>query len=164
MTETALSNANKHVYRRFIELLNEQNFDALPEVVDVEKYHEICVGFTPGRVNFTDAIASLKKVLIGIPNLSVELEECIAQDTKVYARLQVRGKHSGKLFGIPATGNSYQVQMFDYVQIEDNKIVERIQQSDNLGQMLALFKGSAIKTSVAVGALLTVLTFALIVK
>ncbi len=47
MTETALSNTNKQVYRRFIELLNEQNFDALPEVVNVEKYHEVCVGFNP---------------------------------------------------------------------------------------------------------------------
>ena len=38
---------NKRVYARYIELLNAQDFDALPEVVDPERYKEICVGFTP---------------------------------------------------------------------------------------------------------------------
>lgn len=48
----------KRVYRRFVELLNAQDFDSLPEVADPEAYREICVGFTPGWVNLTDAISS----------------------------------------------------------------------------------------------------------
>ena len=42
---------DKRVYERFAEILNAQDFEGLPEVVDPERYREICVGFTPGRVN-----------------------------------------------------------------------------------------------------------------
>jgi hypothetical protein len=45
------SEENKRVYTRYIELLNAQHFAALPEVVDPERYREICVGFTPGWVD-----------------------------------------------------------------------------------------------------------------
>ena len=39
---------NKRVYERYIGLLNAQDFGSLDEVVDPERYREICVGFTPG--------------------------------------------------------------------------------------------------------------------
>ena len=42
---------NKRVYERYIGLLNAQDFGSLNEVVDPERYREICVGFTPGWVD-----------------------------------------------------------------------------------------------------------------
>jgi predicted ester cyclase len=149
---------NKQIYKRYIEILNTQNFDALPEVTNRDKYREICVGFTSGWVNMTDAITSLKKVLKGIPNLHAEIEDCIAEGDKVYARLKVTGTQKGNLFGIPATNNSYEAQMFDYAIIQDGKIIERIQQSDNLGQFITLFKGIFIK----IGILLVIVVVGLI--
>src|SRR5579859_7287702 len=94
---------NKKIYKRYIEILNAQDFEALSEVVDTRKYREICVGFTPGKVNLPDAIISLKKVLKGIPDLHVTIEDCIVEANKVYARLYVSGTQKGNLFGIPAT-------------------------------------------------------------
>ena len=87
---------NKRVYRRYIELLNAQDFDSLPEVVDPDRYKEICVGFTPGCVNLTDAITSLRQVLVGIPDLNAQIEDCVAEGDRVYARLTVRGTNSGR--------------------------------------------------------------------
>src|SRR5918998_1129200 len=49
------SEENKRVYARYIELLNAQDFAALPEVVDPGRYREICVGFTPGWVDRSEA-------------------------------------------------------------------------------------------------------------
>ena len=51
---------NKRVYARYTELLDAQGFASLPEVVDPERYREICVGFTPGWVDLPEAIASLE--------------------------------------------------------------------------------------------------------
>jgi hypothetical protein len=45
------SEENKRVYERYIGLLNAQDFGSLAEVVDPERYREICVGFTPGWVD-----------------------------------------------------------------------------------------------------------------
>ena len=155
---------NKRIYRRYIEILNTQDFGALPEVTDTERYKEICVGFTKGWVKMEEAIISLKKVLKGIPNLNAQIEEIISEDNKVYARLKVTGTQKGNLFGMPATNKSYEVQMFDYALIENGKIVERIQQSDNLGQFTALFKGILAKTGIALGIIIVGLITALILK
>jgi predicted ester cyclase len=107
-------------------LLNAQDFDSLSEVVDPEKYREICVGFTPGWVNLTDAVTSLERVLARIPDLNARIDDCVAEGDKVYARLTVTGTNSGRFYGIPATNSRYEVNMFDYATIEDGRIVERI--------------------------------------
>ena len=162
-TPTSQLDEQKTVYRRYIELLNAQDFTSLAEVVDPEKYREICVGFTPGWVNLPDAIVSLKKVLLGIPDLQAHIDDMASEDNKVYARLKVRGTQTGPLFGMPATNKHYEVQMFDYALIENGKIVERIQQSDNLGQFTTLFKGRFIALAVALLILIMGLVIGLVV-
>lgn len=143
----------KQSYTRFIEVLNAQQFDALPEVVDPERYREICVGFTPGWVNLPDAITALGKVVAGIPDLHARIDDCIAEDDKVYARLTVTGTNSGRFFGMPPTGGAFEVSMFDYARFEDGRIVERIQQSDTLSQMRQIYAGAAKKGAVIGGVL-----------
>ena len=145
---------NKRVYRRFIELLNAQDFDSLSEVADPEAYREVCVGFTPGWVNLTDAVTSLEQVLAGIPDLNATIDDLAAEDDRVYARLTVRGTNAGRFYGIPATNRSYEVNMFDYATIREGRIVERIQQSDTLSQMRQMYSGAAKKAAL-VSAVLT---------
>ena len=144
---------NKQVYKRYIELLNAQDMDSLSEVVNPEKYREICVGFTPGWMNLPEAVGSLEKVVAGIPDLYARIDDCVAEDDKVYARLTVTGTNSGNFFGIPATGGSYEVSMFDYARIEDGRIIERIQQSDTLSQMRQMYAGVAKKAAALGGVL-----------
>lgn len=163
-TPTGPLDAQKKVYRRYIELLNAQDFQALSEVVDPERYKEICVGFTPGWVNLPEAIVSLKKVLLGIPDLHAQIEDVVSEDNKVYARLRVSGTQQGSLFGMPATHKRYEVQMFDYALMENGKIVERIQQSDNLGQFITLFKRRFITLAIALLLLIMGLAIGLLVN
>ncbi|MDQ3567944.1 MAG: ester cyclase, partial [Actinomycetota bacterium] len=150
MKNEARVERNKHVYRRYIEILNAQDFDALPEVVDPARYREICVGFTPGWVNLPDAVASLRQVLTGIPDLNARIDDSVAEGDRVYARLTVRGTNTGRFYGIPATGGAYEVNMFDYATIEDGRIVERIQQSDTLSQMRQMYGGTAKKAGLLI--------------
>lgn len=143
---------NKRVYARYIELLNAQDFDALSEVVDPERYREICVGFTPGWVDLQEAVTSLERVVGGISDLNARIDDLAAEGDKVYARLTVTGTNSGRFFGAPPTGRSYKVNMFDYARIEDGRIVERVQQSDTLSQLRQMYAGAAKKAAAAVGA------------
>ena len=142
---------NKQVYARYIELLNAQEYGSLEEVVDPGRYREICVGFTPGWVDLPEAVTSLKQVVAGIPDLTAHIDDCVAEDDKVYARLTVTGTNAGSFYGIPATGRAYEVHMFDYARIEDGRIVERIQQSDTLSQLRQMYVGAAKKTAAAAG-------------
>ena len=146
------SEENKRVYARYIDLLNAQDFEALDEVVDPERYREICVGFTPGWVDLPEAVTSLQKVVGGIPDLNARIDDIAADGDKVYARLTVTGTNSGRFFGAPPTGRSYEVSMFDYARLEDGRIVERVQQSDTLSQLAQMYGGAAKKAAAAAGA------------
>ncbi len=146
---------NKKVYARYVELLNAQDFGALDEVVDPERYREICVGFTPGWVDLPKAVASLEKVVGAIPNLNARIDDMVCEGDRVYARLTVTGTNTGRFFGAPPTGRAYEVSMFDYARLEDGRIVERIQQSDTLSQLAQMYGGAASKAAIgAVGAAL----------
>lgn len=149
----------RRTYERFIELLNAQNCDALPEVVDPVRYREICVGFTPGWVDLPTAIASLEKVVVGIPDLHARIDDTAAEDGSVYARLTVTGTNTGRFFGIPPTRRAYEVSMFDYARIEDGRIVERVQQSDTLSQLGQMYAGAAVKAAVASSLLVVAFVF-----
>ena len=152
---------NKRVYTRYIGLLNAQDFASLPEVVDPVRYREICVGFTPGWVDLPEAVASLEKVVVGIPDLSARVDDLVCENDRVYARLTVTGTNIGRFFGAPPTGRSYEANMFDYARIEDGRIVERIQQSDTLSQLRQMYSGTAKKGAVVAGLLGAATLFAL---
>ena len=130
---------NAERYRAFIEALNRRDLDAAGDCVDRASYLENCVGFTPGEVGWEEAVRSLGKVWLGIPDLSVELEVVAADGDRVLAHGLARGTASGRLYGAPATNKSYEASFFDVVRFRDGVIVHRVQQADVLGQMRQLY-------------------------
>ena len=47
------------------------------------------------------------------------------------------GTATGRLYGAPVTKRSYQASYFDYVRVQDGRIVERVQQADILGRCVS---------------------------
>ena len=88
----------------------------------------------------------------GIPDLHARIETMTAEGNTVTARVTVIGTHRGSLFSAPATGRFFQVNGFDTVEIEEGKIVRRIQQADLAGQMGQLFGPWLKGLGVALGA------------
>lgn len=132
---------NKATYRRFIDVLNSKQFDALPDVVDPGTYREICVGATPGWVDYDAAVASVQQIVAFMDDVNVRIDDCVAEDDKVFARNTVTGTNTGSMMGMPPTNKSVSTYMFDYVKVKDNRIIERIQLGDNMGMMQQLFGG-----------------------
>ena len=133
--------SNKETYRRFVQLLNTKDFAALPEVVDEGAYREICVGAMPDWVGYDAAVASAQGILAGMPDMTIDIEDCVAEGDKVYARAFVTGTNTGSMMGMPATGKPFKIRMFDYVQVRDGRIVERVQMGDNMGMMQQIMGG-----------------------
>ncbi len=106
-----------------------------------DRYRENCVGFTKGFVDWTQAKASIQQVWKGLPDLRVELPHVTTNGDVVLAQGTVRGTATGRLYGAPPTKRSFEANFFDYVQVDDDRIVERIQQSDILGMMRTLRQG-----------------------
>lgn len=131
------------VYRGFLEALNRQDLDAVEHFVDVVRYQENCVGLTPGYVGWEVAKDSVRKVWKGLPDLKVELRSVSVDGDMALAQGTVRGTALGRLYGAPATKRSFEANFFDCVRVEGGRIVERVQQTDLLGQMRQLY-GRAI--------------------
>lgn len=65
--------------------------------------------------------------------------QILADGDVALAHGTVRGTATGRLYGAPATKRSFEASFFDYVRVEDGRIVERVQQADVLGQMHQLY-------------------------
>jgi predicted ester cyclase len=127
------------VYKRFLDALNRQDLEAATRCVHVERYREDCVAYTKGFVDWEGAKASIVTIWKALPGLQVDLHELAEGPDYALARGTVRGRAEGRLYGAPATKRSFAASFFDYVKVEDGLIVERVQQSDVLGQMRQLY-------------------------
>ena len=127
------------VYTGFIDAVNRQDLQEAARFVDPARYRENCVGFTRGFVDWEEAQKSVRQVWKGLPDLRVELDQVLASGDVALAHGTVRGTATGRLYGAPATKRSFEASFFDYVRVEDGRIVERVQQADVLGQMRQLY-------------------------
>jgi predicted ester cyclase len=127
------------VYAGFIDAVNRYDLEAAARFVDADRYRENCVGFTRGFVDWEEAKKSVRQVWKGLPDLRVELDQVHASGDVALAHGTVRGTATGRLYGAPATKRSFQASFFDYVRIEDGRIIERVQQADVLAQMRQLY-------------------------
>ena len=127
------------VYRGFIDAVNRQDLQEAARFVDAARYRENCVGFTHGFVDWQEAQKSVRQVWKGLPDLRVELDQILASGDVALAHGTVRGTATGRLYGAPATKRSFQASFFDYVRVDDGRIIERVQQADVLAQMRQLY-------------------------
>ena len=93
---------NKAIVRRYQEIYNSNNVDALNEVVAKDLHTpRIMSGMPPG-------LEGAKQIhmgtLLGMPDWHTQIEELIAEGDKVVARITMTGTHTGDFFGFPATG------------------------------------------------------------
>jgi predicted ester cyclase len=127
------------VYRGFVDAVNRQDLQAAEGFVDAARYRENCVGFTRGFVDWEKAKESVRQVWKGLPDLSVELAQIIADGDVALAHGTVRGTATGRLYSAPATKRAFEASFFDYVKVDNGRIIERVQQTDVLGQMRQLY-------------------------
>ena len=127
------------VYKGFIDAVNRQDLEAAAQFVDAARYRENCVGFTHGFVDWQEARKSVRQVWKGLPDLRVELDQVLASGDVALAHGTVRGTATGRLYGAPTTKRSFQASFFDYVRVDDGRIIERVQQADVLAQMRQLY-------------------------
>ena len=128
------SEHNKAIAQRFYDLVwNQGNMAVADEL------------FTPDTVDhasppgFPSGIAGVKQVFGmyrgAFPDLTITIEDMIADGDKVVARWTSRGTHRGDLMGIPPTGKQVTITGIDILRFEGDKIAEHWANFDMLGMM-----------------------------
>jgi steroid delta-isomerase-like uncharacterized protein len=129
--------ANKDLVRRYQEAHNTNNLDALEAIVAADLItHSQMSGLPPGL----EGGKMVHQMTVGaIPDFRAEIEDLIASEDKVVARLTFRGTHTGGEFmGIPPSGRSFAFSAISIFRIADGKIVEHWGEEDALGWLQQL--------------------------
>jgi steroid delta-isomerase-like uncharacterized protein len=124
----------KATARRFFqEVVNEGRVDVIEEMT-TESFveHETMPGAPEGRAAVSWFVTSFRDA---VPDLRAEIEDLIAEGDKLAVRSTWSGTHEGELFGMPATGKRFTMNVIDIVRFDGEKAAEHWGVSDVAGMM-----------------------------
>jgi steroid delta-isomerase-like uncharacterized protein len=121
-----MSEANKALVRRwFDEVWNQGRSEVIDELFDE---YGIAHGLSDDPANPIrgprDYRPFYEVFRQAFPNMTVDIEDMVAEGDKVAARCSVRGKHEGDFMGKAATQAPVEITGIAMVRIENGKIVE----------------------------------------
>jgi steroid delta-isomerase-like uncharacterized protein len=130
-TQEMSAEHNKAIARRVYEIVTTGDFGRAEEIVDQDAPdNELLPDDPPAKLidtfkeTFTEARA-------GFPDLSITVEDVMAEGDRVAARVVMRGTHRGEFQGISPTGKRVEVRAMDMFRISDGKIVEHWGHADD---------------------------------
>lgn len=120
---------NKRVVARFVDVCQNQHDLGFAD----EIFHPDFVNhYAPegeripedGRRPAAGFQAFFGRLLAGLPDATVEINEQVAERDLVATRKTLRGTHRGELLGLPPTGNVVELEFIDIFRVKDDRLVE----------------------------------------
>ncbi|MCI0550562.1 MAG: ester cyclase [Anaerolineae bacterium] len=127
---------NKNIVRRYQEIYNSNNLDALDEVVAFDVFMPKIMPNMPSGLEGAKQVH--QTTLLGMPDFRTEIQDLFAEGDKVVARVLMMGTHTGNFYGIPATGKRVEFTGMYIVLIENGKIVKHWGEEDSLSLLKQL--------------------------
>jgi len=126
--------ANKALIRR----LFEEGFHSGKLVVVDEVFHPNFVDrSTPEQPPGTEGVKDyISMVRTGFPDISITIEDLVAEEEKVVVRTTWRGTHLGEYEGIAPTGKQVTRSMIQIFHVKDGKLLEEWSEGESLRQQI----------------------------
>ena len=106
----------------YYELWNQWRFDLTDRCLSQSVKFHGSVGIS---VEGVDGFRSYMRLIqSAFPDFHNTIEELVAEDDRVVARLTYRGTHGGEIFGVKATGRNIQYDGLALFRISDGKVAE----------------------------------------
>jgi steroid delta-isomerase-like uncharacterized protein len=122
---------NKAIVRRVYEIVSTGDFERAAEIVDqAAPDNELLPHDPPAKLidTFKETFSEARE---GFPDLSITIEDVMAEGDRVAARVVMRGTHRGEFQGITPTGKRVEVRAIDMFRISNGKIVEHWGHADD---------------------------------
>jgi steroid delta-isomerase-like uncharacterized protein len=128
---------NVDLIRRFHRALLEERDPAVVDEFFAEGFvsHNNPPGFPPGREGVKRFFTTFRDAF---PDVTVEIDELLADGDMVAIATTFTGSHEGELMGMPATGRRVSVTGIDIVRIAAGRIAEHRGLTDVVGLMRQL--------------------------
>lgn len=126
-----MTEENKAIAKRVYEIVSTGDFERAAEIVDQDAPdNELLPHDPPAKLidTFKETFAEARE---GFPDLSVTVEDVMAEGDRVAARVTMRGTHRGEFQGIAPTGKHVEVKAMDMFRISNGKIVEHWGHADD---------------------------------
>ena len=130
--------ANKELVRRFGEVTNAADWEALAEIVaDDFRRHSVATEGPP--VTSREQFIQLPETfLVAMPDQRVTVQQMIAEGDRVAALATYSGTHTGPMGDIPATGRAVGIPFLSIFRIEAGQIAELWVEWDNVAMLKQL--------------------------
>ena len=127
------TDANKRVVERFIhEVLAAGRVEAIDELVAPDFVSHTWDMTDAGRDKLRDTTPQMHARL---SDVEMSIEDLVAEDGQVVARLTSSATPTGDFMGVPAAGKRYTIGEIHWFRLRDGKLVEHWHQIDGLGLM-----------------------------
>jgi predicted ester cyclase len=127
---------NKDVVRRFIEeIFVKCNVDAADELATPDFTPHSWPGVGPGIENLKQG---QRRVSSGLADISMKVDDMIAEDDRVAVRLTAHARQDGEFMGLPPSGKEYTISETHVFRLTDGKVAEHWVNADMLGLMQQL--------------------------
>lgn len=127
---------NKNIVRRYQEIYNNNQLDALLEVVSEDLLTPRIMAGVPSGIE--GAKAAHQIMLAGFPDYQTVIDDLFAEGDKVAARITMSGTNTGTFMGIPSTGKFISFTGIYIARIANGKIVEHWGEEDGVSLLTQL--------------------------
>ncbi len=129
---------NKRYVRRFYEeFFNNRRHDAIDEMFLTSYVHHT-TEVANEKMNYEEYREHMLLLARAFPHMKVVVEDMIAEENKVSARLTMYGTQEHDLPGIPAKGKEIKVEVITIVRMQDGRIAEGWECYDSLDMAMQL--------------------------
>jgi steroid delta-isomerase-like uncharacterized protein len=126
-----MTEENKAIARRVYEIVSTGDFGRAKEIVDQDAPDNGLLPDDPPAKPIDTFKETFSEARAGFPDLSVTVEDVMAEGDRVTARVVMRGTHQGEFQGFAPTGKQVEVRAIDMFRISNGKIVEHWGHSDD---------------------------------
>jgi steroid delta-isomerase-like uncharacterized protein len=126
-----MTDENKAIARRVYEIVSTGDFGRAAEIVDEDAPDNELLPDDPSAKLIDTFIETFSEAREGFPDLSISVEDVMAEGDLVAARVVMRGTHRGEFQGIAPTGKRVEVRAMDMFRVSNGKIVEHWGHADD---------------------------------
>ena len=126
-----MSEDNKAIARRVYEIVSTGDFGRAEEIVDADAPDNELLPDDPSAKLIDTFKETFSEAREGFPDLSVTVEDVMAEGDLVTARVVMRSTHRREFQGIAPTGQRVEVKAIDMFRISSGKIVEHWGHADD---------------------------------
>ncbi|MBW3664316.1 MAG: ester cyclase [Actinobacteria bacterium] len=122
--------------RRAVDLVNQGREDEQArECLALDFVRHDLAGVAETRHGRGSATEAAKQIRAALGDMQIEIVDAFACNSRVTARMILRGRHTGELFGIAPTGGAFAINGLGIYAVADERITEAWVLFDLLGAL-----------------------------